>query len=90
MTEAEVYEGLTEIFRDLFGDDAIALAASTTAADVNGWDSFNHINIIAAAEERFGVKIGTRESDRPAQCRRPRATDPRQAPTARSLVFRSV
>ena len=61
MTEAEVYAGLTEIFRELFGDETIALKPSTSAADVEGWDSFNHINIIAAAEERFGVRVGARE-----------------------------
>ena len=63
MTEAEVYAGLTEIFHELFGDETIALTPDTTAADVNGWDSFNNINIIAGAEERFGVKLGTREID---------------------------
>jgi len=61
MTEAEVYAGLTEIFRELFGDEAITLTPSTSAADVAGWDSFNNINIIAAAEERFGVRVGARE-----------------------------
>ena len=61
MSEAEVYAGLTEIFRDLFGDEAIALTPATRAADIPEWDSFNNINIIAAAEERFGVKLGTRE-----------------------------
>ncbi len=63
MTEAEVYSGLTEIFRDLFADPAISLTPATTAADVAGWDSFNHINIIAGAEERFGVRFTTREVD---------------------------
>jgi acyl carrier protein len=64
MTEAEVYEGLTEIFRDLFADEAITLRASTAAADVDGWDSFNNLNIIAAAEERFGVKLRAREIEK--------------------------
>jgi acyl carrier protein len=30
---------------------------------VPGWDSFNHLNIVAGAEERFGVRLGTREID---------------------------
>jgi acyl carrier protein len=61
MSEAEVYAGLTEIFRELFGDEAIVLQPTTHAADIAEWDSFNNINIIAAAEDRFGVKLGTRE-----------------------------
>jgi acyl carrier protein len=64
MTEADVYQGLTEIFRDLFADEAITLQASTTAADIDGWDSFNNLNIVAAAEERFGVRLRAREIEK--------------------------
>jgi acyl carrier protein len=64
MTEADVYEGLTQIFRDLFAAESITLHASMTAADVDGWDSFNNLNIIAAAEERFGVKLRAREIEK--------------------------
>lgn len=63
MTEAEIYAGLTEIFHELFADNSIAITPTTTAAEVNGWDSFNHINIVAAAEERFGVRFTSREVD---------------------------
>jgi acyl carrier protein len=64
MIEAEVYDGLTQIFRDLFADESITLHASTTAADVEGWDSFNNLNIIVAAEERFSVKLRAREIEK--------------------------
>jgi len=50
--------------RDLFGDDAIVLTATTTANDIDGWDSFNHLNIVAAAENRFGVKFQTKEIEK--------------------------
>ena len=59
MDERAVYDGLTDIFRDLFGDQSIVLGPRTTAADVEGWDSFNNINLIVAAESRFGVTIGS-------------------------------
>ncbi|MGO8740684.1 acyl carrier protein [Rhodoblastus sp.] len=61
LTRDEIYSGLTQIFRELFDDESIALTDKTTAADVEGWDSFNNLNMIAAAEQAFGVKIGTRE-----------------------------
>jgi len=64
VTEREVYAGLTEIVRELFGDDTIVLSATTTANDVDGWDSFNHLNIIAAAEMKFGVKFRTKEIEK--------------------------
>lgn len=61
MTDAEILQGLTEIFHDVFGDDSLILTAATTAEDVEEWDSFNHINIIVAAEAKFGVKFQTAE-----------------------------
>jgi acyl carrier protein len=64
MNEADVYDGLMQIFRDLFADETITLQASTTAADIDAWDSFNNLNIIAAAEERFGVKLRAREIEK--------------------------
>jgi acyl carrier protein len=60
-TREEIYNGLTEIFRDLFDDDDITLSDKTTAADIEGWDSFNNLNMIAAAEQHFSVKISARE-----------------------------
>ncbi len=56
-----IYDGLNEIFRDIFGDDAISLTPETTAADIPEWDSFNHINVIVAVESRFGIKFSTVE-----------------------------
>ncbi len=64
MADDNVLSGLTEIFRDVFLDDAMVLQESHSAADVEGWDSFKHIEIILAAEERFGVKFSTRELDK--------------------------
>lgn len=62
-TEAEIYAGLTEIFADVFLRDDLALTPTLSADDVEGWDSFKQIEIIMAAEERFGVKFRTKELD---------------------------
>jgi acyl carrier protein len=61
MDSAEIYRQLTELFRELFADDSIALTAETTANHIEGWDSFNHISVIVAVETRFGVKMTTSE-----------------------------
>src|SRR3954470_24696231 len=61
MQTAEIYEKLTELFRELFADDLIVLTPQTTANDIEGWDSFNHISVIVAVETRFGVKMSTGE-----------------------------
>jgi acyl carrier protein len=56
-TEPEIYAVLTDIFRELFADDGIVLSADTAAADIEGWDSFNHMNIIVATEAKFGIQM---------------------------------
>lgn len=61
MTDAEIMAAMTDIFHDLFADDAIILSPDMTAADVEGWDSIKHISLIVAIEDRFGIQIGTQE-----------------------------
>ena len=56
MERAEVYSRLAEVFRDVF-DREVALADETTAADVPGWDSLNHITLIGTVEDEFDVKF---------------------------------
>lgn len=57
MTDHEILERLTAIFRDILDDDDIELTPETTAADIKDWDSANHINIVVSVEMRFGIKI---------------------------------
>lgn len=61
MNETQILEALTQVFRDVFDDDNIVLTAATTAQDVEGWDSQAHVNLIVAAEMRFGVRFRTAE-----------------------------
>lgn len=63
MNRPEIYESLTELLREVLGNDLVTIRADTVASDVEGWDSFNHLNIIVAVETRFGIKIGSREID---------------------------
>jgi len=57
MTRDEVYERLNKVFREVLDDETIELHDETVADDVEGWDSFEHINIVVAVEEEFGFKI---------------------------------
>jgi len=61
MQQQDIYVQLTDLFRDLFDDDALTLSPGLTAADIPEWDSFNHINLIVAVESRFGIKFQTAE-----------------------------
>ena len=57
MTREEVYETLNGVFQDVFDDESIVVNDDTTSEDVDGWDSLEHINLIAAVEQEFGVKF---------------------------------
>ncbi len=57
MSREEVFEKLNEVFCDIFDDDDITVTDATTADDIEGWDSLEHINLIAAVEQEFGMKF---------------------------------
>jgi acyl carrier protein len=63
MNEAQIYAELGEIFRDVFLTDDIELRPELSAKDVPGWDSFKQIDIILAVEEKYRIKLNTRELD---------------------------
>lgn len=63
MTEQEIYAALGEVFGDVFLRDDMHLTPDLSAKDVPGWDSFKQIEIVMATEQRFGIKLRTREID---------------------------
>nr|WP_179756928.1 acyl carrier protein [Kineococcus aurantiacus] len=48
---------MLQVFREVLGRDEVELTDSTTAADVPGWDSLAHINIMYSLEAEFGVRF---------------------------------
>lgn len=61
MNKEQVMERLTEIFRDVFDDESIELSDSTTADDIEAWDSLEHITLISAVEKAFKMRFTMRE-----------------------------
>ena len=57
MNEAEIYEKLTPIFRDVFDDDDLKLRPDMTADDVPDWDSMSHIRLVLTVERQFQKKF---------------------------------
>ncbi len=57
MTREEVYATLNEVFQDVFDDESIEVNDETTSDDIEDWDSLEHINLIAAVEQEFGMKF---------------------------------
>ena len=52
---------ILEIFREVFNNPELEVMETTTAADVDGWDSFNHLNLIMSLEESYSVSFSTVE-----------------------------
>ena len=66
MTEAEITAGFTEIVREALDNDGVELRPETTAAEVKGWDSVAMVAIIVAVEQRFSVRLRSKEIDKVA------------------------
>jgi acyl carrier protein len=52
---------MQQVFCDVFQTPDLVLRPETSAADVPGWDSFAHINLVIALEQQFGVTFTTDE-----------------------------
>ena len=52
---------LRKIFRDVFSDPDLVVERKTTASDIPDWDSLNHILLVLAIEEEFGVQLAAQE-----------------------------
>ena len=61
MNRDDIYAKLTEIFKENLDLEEIELTDTTTADDVEGWDSLAHIGLIAAIEQEFGFRFAMKE-----------------------------
>ena len=61
MTRKEVFNGVQDIFRDIFDEDDMVIKDKTNSDDVEEWDSLNHINLVSAIEKEFKIKFALGE-----------------------------
>ena len=61
MERKEIFEKLNNVFRDVFDDESIVVTDATTSNDIEDWDSLEHINLIVAVEQEFGMKFNMGE-----------------------------
>ena len=52
------------MFQDVFDDESLHVTDETTAADVDGWDSLEHIDLMASVERAFGIRFSMGEITR--------------------------
>ena len=57
----EKMKRLTEVFRDVFDDDALELTPETEIKSIEGWDSLLHVTLMAAVQDEFGLHLGAKE-----------------------------
>ena len=57
----EVERRLTEVFQETFDDPGLEIRDSMTAADVDEWDSLQHIVLVLAVERAFRIRLNPAE-----------------------------
>jgi acyl carrier protein len=57
----QILAAVTDVIRDVLNDPSLAIGPETTADQTEGWDSMNHIMIVVAIEQKFGIKFKTAE-----------------------------
>jgi len=57
VSREEVFDKVTEIFRDVFDDDDLVINDSTNSDSIEDWDSLEHIQLIVGMEKEFGIKF---------------------------------
>lgn len=61
MNTQKIIHELNLIFEDVIDEGKVELSLDTTAKDVEGWDSLNHVQIIYAIEQKYGIKFNLTE-----------------------------
>lgn len=52
---------LSEVFKVVFDDDELIVTETSTANDVEGWDSMTHVLLLSSIEEEFGIEFNQKE-----------------------------
>ena len=61
MSREEIYEKLTEVFRDVFDDEELLISDATNSDEIEDWDSLEHISLIVSMEKAFSMKFDIKE-----------------------------
>lgn len=61
MSREEILEQVSNVFADTLDEDNITLSESSTADDVEGWDSLTHVQLVVAAERKFKIRFTAKE-----------------------------
>ena len=57
MNKEEILLRLKPIFQDIFDDETLEISCETSAKDIEDWDSFSQIRLIAAIEKDLNIEF---------------------------------
>ncbi len=57
----DVLSKINDIFIEVLDEDDISIDDSTSAKDIEGWDSLTHIQLVVAIENAFKIKFSSLE-----------------------------
>jgi acyl carrier protein len=58
------FDEVRGIASDILGVPATRLSAASSPATIENWDSVQHLNLVLALEEKFGLQLSPEEIDR--------------------------
>ena len=58
------FEQVRGLASDIFGVPSGKLSANSSPETVESWDSVQHLNLVLAVEERFGIQLDPEEIER--------------------------
>ena len=61
MTRADLLKKVSAVLAEILDDDELILTEDTTAEDVDGWDSVNHMKLIIALEGELAIRFEAEE-----------------------------
>lgn len=61
MDRNDMLKQINEIFVDVLDNEDVVITETTTADDVEDWDSLSHIQLVVAIEKHFKIRFTSKE-----------------------------
>lgn len=58
---ADIFEEIQAVASDIFGVPVNKLQPSSSPESIENWDSIQHLNLVLALEEKFGIQLSPEE-----------------------------